>query len=67
MRTVCAFTEAGSSSPAFINISQNESGDYHVIVRGTGEQVGHSITIPRQKMQNLSDDLHYEFHAGSGG
>ena len=67
MRTIHAFTEPGHESPAFIIISQDDSGNYVVIVRQSGSQAGQSITIAREKMRNISDDLHYEFHSGSGG
>lgn len=66
-RDVCAFTEPGSFYPAYLNISQTEEGDYVVTVRATNMQCSQSVTVPKEKMLNLSDDLHYEFHAGSGG
>lgn len=67
MRTVCSFTESWYSNPAYFNASQDAAGNYVLTVRGAGEQCGQKIIIPRQTMQNLSDDLHYEFHNGSGG
>ncbi len=64
---ISAFTEPVGSSPAYVSVNKQDDGTYSISVRSAGAPYPSTIILTRQQLDNIGQDIYYEFHNGSGG
>lgn len=64
---ISAFTEPAGSSPAYVSVNKHDDGTYSISVRSTGAQSPSTINLTRQQLDNIGQDIYFEFHNGAGG
>lgn len=57
MKTIHAFTETQVIYPGYVNISEQDDGRVTVTVRTRGGQVPSTITMDRDQLAALGDDV----------